>query len=412
VTALVWLEARFGAARPKAIAVLNRVFRNLDVAEEAFAVACERAVARWPKEGPPDDPLAWLLVVGRNAGLDIVRREHRRARLIADIVTDEAAMSTNGELTEGALADDVLRLLFICCHPDLARQDQSALALRIVAGLDLERVAAAFLISSPAMEKRLTRAKRTIRDGAVGFEAPDHDERRARLKAVCLMLYLMFNEGWTSAPDTTGPNRLLCEEAIRLVRLVLSLSPAEAELQGLLALLLFHYARRDGRVEEDGRPLTLDEQRRDRWDRTMIREATAVLEKALRHLAPGPFQLQAAIAAEHARAVDAQATDWNAIERLYLALLAVEDTPVIRLNHAAAVARVAGAAPSLVLLDTLSDRLDGYLWFHTMRGALLAETGQAERAADAYRRALDLDPPASERRIIVEKLERLRKVRA
>jgi RNA polymerase sigma-70 factor, ECF subfamily len=402
-----WLEARLGAVRPRAIAALNRIFRNLDLAEEAFDAACERAVRDWPANGLPNDPLAWLLAVARNAGLDVVRRKQRQARIVAEHGTELVADASDlsDEPDPDVLRDGVLRLLFICCHPSLARQDQAALALRIVAGLSLADVAAGFLVTEAAMEKRLTRAKGAIRDGDIGFEVPGPVERTQRLRSVCLMVYLMFNEGWTSAPDTAGPNRILCEEAVRLVRLLLAHFPAEPEVQALLALLLFHYGRRDGRVSPEGRPLTLQEQRRELWDHPMIAEGQAMLEKALRHGPPGPFQLQAAIAGVHATTRSASETDWPKIAALYEALIALDDTPVIRLNHAAAVAHVAGEAAALELMAELAPQLDRYLWFHTTRAGLLESLGRVHEAMAAYERALSLDPAPADRVVIVERLE-------
>jgi RNA polymerase sigma-70 factor (ECF subfamily) len=408
VTGHEWLEARLGAVRPKAIAALNRAFRDLDLAEEVFDAACEKAVRDWPERGLPDDPLAWLLAVARNAALDIVRRRRRQSRIAQEHGPELAGDDPGGAIAEpdpDILRDDVLRLLFVCCHPALSRRDQAALALRVVAGLPIGDVAAGFLVSPAAMEKRLTRAKAAIRDAEIAFEVPGPAERALRLKTVSLMLYLMFNEGWTSAPDAAGPNRILCEEAIRLVRLLLALFPAEPEVQGLLSLLLFHFGRRDGRVGADGRPLTLEEQRRDLWDLTMIAEAQTLLDKALRHAASGPFQVQAAIAGAHAAARAAPDTDWPRIVLLYEELIGLEDTPVVRLNHAAAVARVAGEAAALELMDRLSARLDGYLWFHTTRAGLLEALGRRDEAVAAYERALALDPAPADRTILIEKLE-------
>jgi RNA polymerase sigma-70 factor, ECF subfamily len=222
------------------------------------------------------------------------------------------------------------------------------------------------------------------------------------------MLYLMFNEGWTSAPDTAGPNRVLCEESIRLVRVLLTQFPAEPETQGLLALLLFHYGRRDGRVNQQGLPLTLEQQRRDLWDGSMIAEGRAMLDKALRHETPGPFQVQAAIAAVHANAPAANDTDWLKIVALYEALIALEDTPVVRLNYAAAVAHVAGETAALDLMADLAPKLDGYLWFHTARAGLLDAVGRREEAAAALQRALALHPAPADRAVILEKLRTLK----
>jgi RNA polymerase sigma-70 factor, ECF subfamily len=403
-----WLEARFRQERPRALAALSRVFRDLDLAEEALAIACERAVAAWGRSGLPADPLAWLLTVARNAGLDIVRRERRRAQLLAgevhpDGTGDEESLRI-GRLDEGDLSDDVLRLLFICCHPALSPQDQAALALRVVAGLSVGEIASAFLVQFSAMEKRLTRAKAQIASTNSTFETPGPAERLERLRVVSLMIYLMFNEGWSASSGPAQVRRTLCEESIRLARLLIRLFPPVAELQGLLALLLYHYARRDGRIDAQGRPLTLDEQDRGSWDKRMIAEATSLLEKALRHGEPGPLQIQAAIAAEHASAGTAAETDWPEIERLYRLLAILEPTPVVKLNHAAAIARTGGPERALAMLEPLAVELDGYRWFHTSRGGFLLELDRRGEARAAFERALELGPTEPEQRILREKI--------
>ena len=277
-----WLEARFSEIRPRALAGLNRWFRNLELAEEALGIACEKAVVAWARSGEPADPLAWLMTTARNAGIDILRREQRRSRLLSNTVQaefeDRVEDAFVDRLDSGPLGDDVLRLLFVCCHPKLTPQDQTALALRVVAGLSVQEVAKALLIRVPALEKRLVRARSQIATARIPFETPTADERSKRLKAVSLMIYLMFSEGWSV---TSGPEQVnipLCEEAIRLARLLLRMFAADVELQGLLSLVLFHYARRKGRTTSSGRLLTLDEQVRSLWDQEMIAEATSLLE--------------------------------------------------------------------------------------------------------------------------------------
>jgi RNA polymerase sigma-70 factor (ECF subfamily) len=403
-----WLQARFSEVRPKALAGLNRVFRNLDLAEEALAIATEKAVSAWSRSGEPADPLAWLMVTARNAGLDILRRERRRARLLPKMIDGDDAGDVEaqrvGLLDDGDLSDDVLRLLFICCHPALSAQDQSALALRVVVGLSVDEIAKAFVVRPAAMEKRLVRAKAQISTANLAFETPKPADQYERLRAVSLMIYLMFSEGWSATSGAVQVKNALCEEAIRLARLLLRLFPAIVELQGLLALLLFHYARRDGRMDADGRLLTLDHQDRSRWHRGMIREASTLLEKALRHGNAGPFQIQAAIAAAHATAENAEDTDWPEIERLYRLLLALEATPVVRLNHAAAVARTSGPEKGLAALEPLASELGPYRWFHTTRAGLLLELGRLDEARLALERALELGPTDAERNAIMEQL--------
>jgi RNA polymerase sigma-70 factor (ECF subfamily) len=403
-----WLQARFSEVRPKALAALNRVFRDLDLAEETLAIACEKAVKAWSQAGEPADPFAWLLTTARNAGLDILRRERRHERLLPMAMPgkspDDPEDRRIGRLDDGDLSDDVLRLFFICCHPALSTQDQSALALRVIAGLSVEEIAKAFVVRPSAMEKRLVRAKAQIGTARVAFETPDVAERYARLRAVSLMIYLMFNEGWSATSGALQVKSALCEEAIRLARLLLRLFPAIVELQGLLALFLFHYARRDGRVAPDGHLLALEEQDRLRWDEGMIREASSLLEKALRHAHAGPFQIQAAIAAAHATARTAKDTDWAEIERLYRLLVVLDGTPVVRLNHAAAIARTAGPGKALEALVPLARELDHYRWFHTTRAGLLLELDRRDEALVAFERALELGPTDAERDILLEKI--------
>ncbi len=394
-----WLEARFAEIRPKAIAALTRQFRDLDLAEEAFSASCLKAVQVWPRQGLPDDPLAWLLTVGRNAGIDSLRRTSRSR----DAASPESAdQDTEGDLVDrldmGGLRDDVLRLLFICCRPDLTVQDQSALALRIVGGLSVAEIARAFLVKPKAMEQRITRAKRTAMRADIPFQTPDLAERHARLKTVSLLVYLMFNEGWSASAGDTLIKAPLCEEAIRLARLLLDLFPSVSELMGLLALFLLQHSRRRARVDPEGELVGLDDQDRALWDRPMIAEARALLEKALRHGTPGPYQIQAAIAAVHAAAAHAEDTDWREIERLYAALYLMQPTPVVRLNHAAAVAKVEGPKAALTMLETLEHDLAGYQWFHTTRAAFFTEMGDAAAAKAALERALALGPTAPERR--------------
>ena len=258
-----WLEARFAEIRPKAIAALMRQFRDLDLAEEAFSASCLKAVQVWPRRGLPDDPLAWLLTVGRNAGIDSLRRMARSRNAASP---DRADQDAEGDVVDridmGGLRDDVLRLLFICCRPDLTVQDQSALALRIVGGLSVAEIARAFLVKPKAMEQRITRAKRAAVRADIPFRTPDLAERHTRLKTVSLLVYLMFNEGWSASAGDTLIKAPLCEEAIRLARLLLDLFPSVSELMGLLALFLLQHSRRRARIGPEGDLIALDHRRR------------------------------------------------------------------------------------------------------------------------------------------------------
>lgn len=401
----VWLEARFAEIRPRAIAALTRQFRDLDLAEEAFATSCLRALRVWPKQGLPRDPLAWLLTVARNAARDDLRKAARRQA--EDLPPPETNWSEDRaveEIDDAGLRDDVLRLLFICCHPELSPQDQSALALRLVLGLSVPEIARAFLVGERAMEQRITRAKRTIAGADVPFETPDLAERHRRLTTVLLMAYLMFNEGWSASAGEAQIKAPLCEEAIRIARLLLGLFPAVSELMGLLALFLFQHSRRAARVDAAGNLVLLDDQDRSLWDRETIAEAQTLLDKALRHATPGSYQIQAAIAAVHANATSAQETDWHEIERLYGALVIIEPTPVVKLNHAAAIAEVHGPAAALERLDTLSDTLGTYRWFHTTYATLCLRLGDHRAALAAFEQALSLTPTEPERRHLESKI--------
>lgn len=405
-----WLAARFADIRPKAVAALTRQFRDIEIAEEAFSASCLKALQIWPARGLPEDPLAWLLAVGRNAARDMLRKTARACRYAEG---DDERGLPEGALADrvdaGDLRDDVLRLLFVCCHPELTPQDQSALALKIVAGLTVSEIARAFLVSPKAMEQRLTRAKRTVTAADVPFETPGLAERHRRLKTVSLMAYLMFNEGWSASRGEAQIKAPLCEEAIRLARLLLDLFPSVSESMGLIALFLLQHSRQRARLDERGNLVLLDDQDRGLWDRPMIAEAQSLLDKALRHGSPGPYQIQAAIAAVHAAAARSEETDWREIERLYGALELIEPTPVVRLNHAAAVAEVHGPQAGLDQLDALSDDLSSYRWFHTTRAALLMEMNDHGPAIVALECALTLDPTEPERRHIDTKIAECKK---
>ncbi len=411
MTTHAWLEARFLTIRPKAIAALARQFRDVELAEESFAVASIRALKAWPVQGLPDDPFAWLLKVGRNAALDILRKN--KANVPLDIERDgslpDATVDVERNVAEridqSGLRDDVLRLLFICCHPDLSQKDQLALALKIVVGMSVDEIARAFLVKAKTMEQRITRAKRTIAAADIPFETPDMGERARRFKAVSLMLYLLFNEGWSASSGDVQIKTPLCEEAIRLARLLLDLFPGLSELMGLLALFLFQHSRRDARCDDAGDLVPLEQQDRTRWDREMIAEGRALLQKAKRHGMPGPYQLQAAIAEEHAGAAHDDETDWAEIERLYGDLYAIEPTPVVRLNQAAALSKVKGPKAALTLIDPLEADLKAYRWYHAARAAFLFDLESYGDAKAAYQQVLLLQPTEPEKRFLAEKIK-------
>ena len=410
MTELAWIENALTSARPQAMGALLRYFRDLDRAEEAFQEACLRALKNWPLKGPPRDPTAWLIFVGRNAALDGVRRDSRNTALppedrISDLDDVEADMAER--LDDAHYRDDILRLMFVCCHPDLPATQQVALALRIVSGLSVREIASAFLVGEKAMEQRITRAKRRVAEANVPFAAPDAVERSKRLGAVAAMIYLVFNEGYSATSGTDVVRASLCDEAIRLARLLLRLFPSEPEIMGLLALMLLQHARSAARTDADGNAVLLDDQDRTLWNRTGIEEGLVLVDKALRHGRPGPYQIQAAIAALHARARTPEETDWEEIDLLYQMLESQTPSPVITLNRSVAVSKTHGPEAALQLIAPLAERLSGYFYYHGVRGAYLSEIGRAEEAREAFDRAIALARTPAEAAHIRQHLDRL-----
>ncbi len=405
------IDAALVGARPQAVAALLRYFRDLDIAEEAFQDACLRALDTWPRNGPPRDPAAWLIMVGRNRAIDGLRRDRRLEPLPAeDLLPDpghgEGALAER--LDSADYRDDLLRLLFICCHPDLPANQQVALALRIVSGLTVPQIARAFLVGESAMEQRITRAKARIAAAAVPFETPGPAERASRLTTVASMLYLLFNAGYAGAPaGPAGDGASLCDEAIRLARLLLRLFPSEPEVMGLAALMLLQHAREPARRAAGGALVPLEEQDRGRWNRRMIDEGLALVDMAMRHRSPGPYQVQAAIAALHDRAPRFDATDWPQIDLLYASLEALQPSPVVTLNRAVVVEKLRGAAVALAMVEPLAARLDGYFHLHGVRGALLHRVGRQAEAREAFNRAIALASSADEAAQIRQHLDRL-----
>jgi RNA polymerase sigma-70 factor (ECF subfamily) len=407
---LAWIESALTAARPQAVGALLRYFRDLDTADEAFQEACLRALRHWRQNGPPRDPAAWLIFVGRNVGIDAARRRGREEALPPDEVIsdlDDAEAILAERLEETHYRDDILRLLFICCHPELPATQQIALALRVVSGLAVPQIARAFLVSESAMEQRITRAKRIVAEAGVPFETPGAVERAERVAAVAAMVYLVFNEGYSASSGEAPARAPLCEEAIRLARLLLRLFPGEPEIMGLTALLLLQHARAAARFDADGQIVVLDDQDRTLWNRDMIGQALALIDKAMRHSRPAPYQVQAAIAALHARAARPQDTDWAQIDSLYAALERMQPSPVVTLNRAVAVAKVRGPAAALQMIEPLALRLSGYFHFFGVKGALLMQLGRAEEARLAFGRAIALANTAAEAAHIRMHLDRL-----
>jgi RNA polymerase sigma-70 factor, ECF subfamily len=405
---LAHIDVAILGARPKAIAALLRYFRDLDTAEEAFQEACLRALQTWPHKGPPRDPTAWLVMVGRNAALDTKRRTRSLGPLPdADALTDARDDLTPERLDESHYGDDILRLLFVCGHPTLPATQQIALALRIVSGLTVEQIAKAFLVSPAAMEQRITRAKRAIAELGVGFDAPGAAERRTRLEAVSTMIYLIFNEGYGSTPDTAAVRESLADEAIRLGRLLLSLFPTDPEVFGLLALMLLQHSRAPARFDANGEIVLLDEQDRSRWNRTLIDEGRLLLERAAVYQSPGPYQVQAAIAALHARATRPEETSWKEIDSLYQVLELMQPSPVVTLNRAVAVWKLQGPEAALEMIEPLRSELDAYFYLHGLRGTLLKELKRADEARDALSRAIALANSIEEAKLIRRELDSL-----
>jgi len=405
-----WIGSVLTAARPRAIAALVRYFRDLDTAEEAFQEASLRALKAWPRNGPPRDAAAWLIMVARNAGIDSVRRTVRQDPLppedkISDLSDAEATAVER--LDAADYRDDILRLLFVCCHPALPATQQIALALRIVSGLTVQQIARAFLVTEAAMEQRITRAKSRVASARVPFETPGAAERAERTAAVAAMIYLVFNEGYTVNIAEHGARAALCEEAIRLARLLLGLYPAEPEIMGLTALLLLQHARSAARFDADGAVVLLEDQDRTLWDRKQIAEGLALIDKAVRHRRPGPYQVQAAIAAIHARAARAQDTDWSEIDLLYGTLERMQPSPVVSLNRAVAVSKARGPAAALAMIEPLADRLGAYFYFHGARGAFLRELGRNDEAHIAFDRAIALANSPAEAAHIRMQIDRL-----
>jgi RNA polymerase sigma-70 factor, ECF subfamily len=411
MTETAWIDAALTSARPQAVGALLRYFRDLDTAEEAFQNASLRALKSWPQNGPPRDPAAWLIMVGRNAAIDEVRRKRRQETLPEDDRSISDLDDTEEELAErldgSHYRDDILRLLFICCHPDLPPTQQIALALRIVSGLSVKQIARAFLVTEAAMEQRITRAKARVADANVPFETPGAVERSERLASVAAMIYLIFNEGYSSSGDTAETRKPLCEEAIRLARLLLRLFQSEPEIMGLTALLLLQHARADARFDAEGQLVLLEDQDRSRWKKPLIDEGIALIDKAMRHRQSGPYQVQAAIAALHARAERPEDTDWQQIDLLYGALEVMQPSPVVTLNRAVAVSKVRGPQAALDMIEPLAARLSNYFHYFGVRGAFLMQLDRNEEARIAFDRAIALANTSAEAAHIRMHLDRL-----
>ncbi len=370
-----------------------------DLAEECAQDAFAQALRKWPATGMPDQPLAWLTTAARNRAIDRIRRASVEAAKLREVAAMQPP-SPYGQDSE--IPDDRLELMFTCCHPSLNLDAQVALTLRSLAGMSTAEIARAFLVPERTMGQRLFRAKQKVAHAGIPFRVPPAHLLPERLPGVFHVLYLLFNEGYGDPAKTR-----LAEEAIRLARVLATMMPDEPEALGMLALMLLHNARRPTRTDADGNLITLEDQDRSGWDQGQIAEGTAILDRALRRRAAGPFQIQAAIAACHATASDPAQTDWPQIVGLYGQLAAVAPSPVVELNRAVAVGMADGPHAALPLVDAVADELAGYYLLHATRADLLRRAGRPTEAADAYRAALDLAPTEPERRFLQHRLASL-----
>ena len=381
-----------------------RFLGNFDIAEEVVQDSLVAALERWPQQGIPDNPGAWLMTTARRRAIDLLRRDRRYTEKVALLQRSTSAPMPDGMGTPAGEADDRLRLIFTCCHPALAQEAQVALTLRAIAGFTTQEIAAAFLVTEPTMAQRIVRAKRKIVAANIPYRVPEGPELPPRLGAVLAVLYLMFNEGYLSRGAAVAARRDLAEDALWLTSLVNRLLPRQAEVLGLLALMRMHLARAAARFDAEGEMVLLPEQDRALWNRDAIAEGVQLLHRAAALSATGPYQLQAAIAAVHAEAPSWAETDWPQILALYDSLLRFTDTPVVRLNRAVALSHVRGAEVALGEVNDLALELAGYHLFHATRAELLDELGETALAREARMHALELCQNPAERSLLARKL--------
>jgi RNA polymerase sigma-70 factor (ECF subfamily) len=393
------------------LATVIRLTGDFTLAEEATQEAFEAALSRWRAEGVPEHPRAWLIQTARHLAIDRIRRKRTLASKLETYRGDFEAEGSSGPTSPGEIPDDRLRLIFTCCHPALALEAQVALTLRTLVGLDTEEIARAFVIPPTRMAQRLVRAKHKIADAKIPYVVPEKSEMPERLHAVLTVIYLVFTEGYAATRGASLLRADLCSEAIRLARVVHALlgPDATSELAGILALMLLHDARRDARLDEAGDIVLLEDQDRSRWNQAQIAEALALVDEAMR-VEPGPFGLQAAIAAVHARAKHKDDTDWAEIVRLYEQLERLQPSPVVTLNRAVAVAMVDGPLAALAIVDALAAEgtLEQYHLLHAARADFLRRSGALAEALESYERALDLARNESEQRFLEGRVRELR----
>ena len=408
------IETVFREESGRILATLIRLLGDFDLAEEALQEAFSSALVHWPRESVPDHPAAWITTVARRKALDLLRRQQRQRAQSLPLTDLDEPLEERIQVLErdldSCLEDDRLRLMFTCCHPALSAEASVALTLRTLGGLTTDEIARAFLVPSPTLAQRLVRAQRKIREARIPYRVPPDHLLPERVPAVLAVLYLIFNEGYSTSRGETLIRLDLCTEAIRLARLLCQLMPGEAEASGLLALLLLQDGRRDARATPEGHTILLADQDRSLWDAPQMAEGRGILERALRRRRPGSYQLQAAIAAVHSLAERAEDTDWRQIGALYDALLEQLPTPVVALNRAVAVAMLEGPAAGLALVDELGeDRAMGrYLFFHATRADFLRQLERPAQALLAYQRARQLAGNQSEQAFLEQRLREIR----